>query len=422
MVERLVIRGGRRLEGTVSISGAKNAALPILAATLLAEGRSVLHRVPNLRDIRMMQDILYGLGVRTVRDSESLTVDASVITSTSVGEQLSREMRASVFLMGVLLGRCKEVCVSYPGGCAIGPRPIDLHLKAFEKMGAQIIEEHGMVRLTARKLVGAEVQFDFPSVGATENAMLAGVLAEGVTVLRNVAREPEVVDLASFLQAMGARIDGAGTDTITICGVKSLAPAEYTIQPDRIEAGTFLLAGCITRGEVVLSDVVPNHLFAVIDKLREAGAEIRCAEREIWLRADRIRSVDIKTLPYPAFPTDLQAPMMALLATAEGTGIITETIFENRFKQVDEFVRMGAHIRVEGRSAVVRGVPVLTGTKVEAGDLRAGAALVLAGLCADGITEISRVDYIDRGYEEIENKLKQINADVLRKKGIKSGG
>ena len=417
MVERLVIRGGRQLKGTVKISGAKNAALPIMAATLLAEGKSILHRVPNLRDIRMMQEILCGIGASAVRDGGSLTVDAETVASTVVGEQLSREMRASVFLMGALLARCGEVTVAYPGGCAIGPRPIDLHLKALEKMGAHITEEHGTVRLTAKKLVGAEVQFDFPSVGATENALLAGVLADGVTVLRNVAREPEIVDLSSFLRAMGARIDGAGTDTITIYGVKRLSPAEYTVQPDRIEAGTFLLAGCITRGEVVLEDVVPEHLFAVIDKLREAGAEVRCTENAIQVRADRIRSVDIKTLPYPAFPTDLQAPMMALLATAEGTGIITETIFENRFKQVDEFVRMGAHIRVEGRSAVVRGVPVLTGTKVEAGDLRAGAALVLAGLCADGITEVDRAIYIDRGYEEIENKLRQLNADIIRKKG-----
>ena len=417
MVERLVIRGGRQLKGTVKISGAKNAALPIMAATLLAEGKSILHRVPNLRDIRMMQKILCGIGASAVRDGGSLTVDAETVASTVVGEQLSREMRASVFLMGALLARCGEVTVAYPGGCAIGPRPIDLHLKALEKMGAHITEEHGTVRLTAKKLVGAEVQFDFPSVGATENALLAGVLADGVTVLRNVAREPEVVDLSSFLRAMGARIDGAGTDTITIYGVEKLSPAEYTVQPDRIEAGTFLLAGCITRGEVVLEDVVPEHLFAVIDKLREAGAEVRCTENAIQVRADRIRSVDIKTLPYPAFPTDLQAPMMALLATAEGTGIITETIFENRFKQVDEFVRMGAHIRVEGRSAVVRGVPVLTGTKVEAGDLRAGAALVLAGLCADGITEVDRTIYIDRGYEEIENKLRQLNADIIRKKG-----
>ncbi|MBQ2114594.1 MAG: UDP-N-acetylglucosamine 1-carboxyvinyltransferase [Selenomonadales bacterium] len=416
-MERLVIRGGRQLKGTVKISGAKNAALPIMAATLLAEGKSILHRVPNLRDIRMMQKILCGIGASAVRDGGSLTVDAETVASTVVGEQLSREMRASVFLMGALLARCGEVTVAYPGGCAIGPRPIDLHLKALEKMGAHITEEHGTVRLTAKKLVGAEVQFDFPSVGATENALLAGVLADGVTVLRNVAREPEVVDLSSFLRAMGAQIDGAGTDTITIYGVEKLSPAEYTVQPDRIEAGTFLLAGCITRGEVVLEDVVPEHLFAVIDKLREAGAEVRCTENAIQVRADRIRSVDIKTLPYPAFPTDLQAPMMALLATAEGTGIITETIFENRFKQVDEFVRMGAHIRVEGRSAVVRGVPVLTGTKVEAGDLRAGAALVLAGLCADGITEVDRAIYIDRGYEEIENKLRQLNADIIRKKG-----
>ncbi|MBQ8682734.1 MAG: UDP-N-acetylglucosamine 1-carboxyvinyltransferase [Selenomonadales bacterium] len=418
----MVIHGGRRLEGEVSVSGAKNAALPILAAALLAEGETVLHRVPQLSDIRVMRDILAGLGVRSVREGDSLTIDAAAITSVTVSEQLMRRMRASVFLMGALLGRCGEVCVSYPGGCTIGPRPIDLHLKAFEKMGAQIEEEHGMLRLTASKLFGAEVQFDFPSVGATENAMLAAVLAEGVTILRNVAREPEVVDLQSFLVSMGAQIDGAGSDTITIRGIKKLSPAEYTIQPDRIEAGTLLLAGCISRGEIVLTDAVPNHLFAVIDKLREAGAKITCTDHEIWLRAERLKSVDIKTLPYPAFPTDLQAPMMAFLATAAGTGIVTETIFENRFKQVDELVRMGAHIRVEGRSAVVRGVPMLTGTKVEAYDLRAGASLVLAGLGAEGTTEITRVDYIDRGYEQIEEKLRQIKADIIRKKEIRSGG
>ena len=417
-----MIHGGRRLEGEVSVSGAKNAALPILAAALLAEGETVLHRVPQLSDIRVMRDILAGLGVRSVREGDSLTIDAAAITSVTVSEQLMRRMRASVFLMGALLGRCGEVCVSYPGGCTIGPRPIDLHLKAFEKMGAQIEEEHGMLRLTASKLFGAEVQFDFPSVGATENAMLAAVLAEGVTILRNVAREPEVVDLQSFLVSMGAQIDGAGSDTITIRGIKKLSPAEYTIQPDRIEAGTLLLAGCISRGEIVLTDAVPNHLFAVIDKLREAGAKITCTDHEIWLRAERLKSVDIKTLPYPAFPTDLQAPMMAFLATAAGTGIVTETIFENRFKQVDELVRMGAHIRVEGRSAVVRGVPMLTGTKVEAYDLRAGASLVLAGLGAEGTTEITRVDYIDRGYEQIEEKLRQIKADIIRKKEIRSGG
>lgn len=404
------------------VSGAKNAALPILAAALLAEGETVLHRVPQLSDIRVMRDILAGLGVRSVREGDSLTIDAAAITSVTVSEQLMRRMRASVFLMGALLGRCGEVCVSYPGGCTIGPRPIDLHLKAFEKMGAQIEEEHGMLRLTASKLFGAEVQFDFPSVGATENAMLAAVLAEGVTILRNVAREPEVVDLQSFLVSMGAQIDGAGSDTITIRGTKKLSPAEYTIQPDRIEAGTLLLAGCISRGEIVLTDAVPNHLFAVIDKLREAGAKITCTDHEIWLRAERLKSVDIKTLPYPAFPTDLQAPMMAFLATAVGTGIVTETIFENRFKQVDELVRMGAHIRVEGRSAVVRGVPMLTGTKVEAYDLRAGASLILAGLGAEGTTEITRVDYIDRGYEQIEEKLRQIKADIIRKKEIRSGG
>lgn len=416
-MERLVIRGNRRLKGEAAISGAKNAALPIMAASLLAEGKSVLHRVPQLSDIRVMQEILGGLGVQSVRDGTSLAIDAGTITRTDVSERLMRQMRASVFLMGALLARCGEVCVSYPGGCVIGPRPIDLHLKAFEKMGAEIEEEHGMLRLTAKRLRGAEVQFDFPSVGATENAMLAGVLAEGVTTLRNVAREPEIIDLQSFLRRMGAQIDGAGGDTITICGTEKLYPAEHTILPDRIEAGTLLLACGAAGGEITLTEVMPAHLFAVIDKLREAGADVWCGEDVLRIRSERLRSVDIKTMPYPAFPTDLQAPMMAMLTIAEGTGIVTETIFENRFKQADELTRMGAHIRVEGRSAVVRGVPMLTGTKVEAGDLRAGASLVIAGLCAEGTTEISRIDYIDRGYERIEEKLRQLNADIIRKKG-----
>ena len=416
-MERLVIRGGRRLEGETIVSGAKNAALPIMAASLLAEGKSVLHRVPQLSDIRVMQDILSGLGIRSVRDGTSFTLDTASVISIVVSERLMRQMRASVFLMGALLARCGEVCVSYPGGCAIGPRPIDLHLKAFEKMGAELTEEHGTIRLSAKRLHGAEVQFDFPSVGATENAMIAGALADGITILRNAAREPEIIDLQSFLRKMGARIDGAGSDTITIRGREKLYPAEYTVMSDRIEAGTLLLAGCITRGDIILRDACPEHLFAVIDKLRESGAEVWCGKDAVRIRADRLGSVDIKTMPYPAFPTDLQAPMMAMLATAEGTGIVTETIFENRFKQVDELVRMGAHIRVEGRSAVVRGVPMLTGTKVEACDLRAGASLVIAGLCAEGTTEISRIDYIDRGYERIEEKLRQLNADIIRKEG-----
>lgn len=421
-MERLIIRGGNRLEGETVVSGSKNGALPILAATLLARGESVLHRVPILSDITVMQDILVRLGVSTVRQGDAVCIDAQTIRAVTVEGEAMRKMRASVFLMGALLARCKEVCVAYPGGCAIGPRPIDLHLKALEKLGAKIEEAHGMIRLTATHLLGTSIQFDFPSVGATENAMLAAVLADGTTTLRNVAREPEIVELAHFLRKMGANISGAGSDTITIQGVARLSPAVHTICPDRIEAGTLLMAGAITRGEIMLTNVEPKQLFAVIDKLKEGGAKLRCGKDMIWLQAQTMHGIDVKTMPYPAFPTDLQAPIMALLATAEGTSIVTETIFENRFKQVDELIRMGAHIRVEGRSAIICGVRRLTGTIVEAGDLRAGAALVLAGLCAEGTTEITRIDYIDRGYERIEDKLRQLKADIIRKKEINSRG
>lgn len=420
-MERLIIRGGNRLEGETAVSGAKNSVLPVLAATLLSRDESILHRVPRLRDICAMREILAHLGVRVVREDTSLRIDAKNIRTATVNIEAMRRLRASVFLMGALLARCGEVCVAYPGGCAIGPRPIDLHLKSFEKMGAVIEEAHGMIRLTATHLQGAPIQFDFPSVGATENAMLAAVLADGETILRNAAREPEIAELAQFLCKMGARISGIGTDTIIVQGVTRLSGAEHTIRPDRIEAGTLLMAGAITRGEIMLTNTDPTHLFAVIDKLRESGAKIRCGQDVIWLRADELKSVDVKTMPYPAFPTDLQAPMMALLTTAIGSGIVTETIFENRFKQVDELIRMGAHIRVEGRSAVVRGVKHLTGAAVEAGDLRAGASLVLAGLCAEGITEIARVDYIERGYERIEDKLRQLKADIIRKKESNTG-
>lgn len=421
-MERLVIRGGNRLEGETAVSGAKNGVLPIMAATLLSDEECVLERIPELRDIRSMQEILSHIGVRVVRNHDAMYIDAENINILTVGIDAMRQLRASVFLMGALLARCGEVCVAYPGGCAIGPRPIDLHLKTFEKMGAEIEEAYGMIRLTAKRLCGASVQFDFPSVGATENAMLAAVIAEGETILRNAAREPEIVELAQFLRKMGAKISGAGSDTIVVEGVAKLSGARYTACADRIEAGTLLMAGAITRGEIVVTQVEPMHLYAVIDKLREAGAKVRCGKDMIWLRADEVKSVDIKTMPYPAFPTDLQAPMMALLATADGTSIVTETIFENRFKQVDELIRMGAHIRVDGRSAVVSGVKRLTGATVEAGDLRAGASLVLAGLFAQGTTEIMRVDYIDRGYERIEDKLRQLKADIIRKKEINSGG
>jgi len=415
-MEKFVVTGEVQLGGCIRINGAKNAALPLMAATLLCSGVSVLHGVPNLRDIQMMQDIMTLLGAKIQREKTTLLIDTSSVSKVEIPEYLMREMRASVFFMGPLLGRFRKVRLYYPGGCAIGPRPIDLHIKALEKIGAEVSDSYGFITAEAKELAGGEIYFDFPSVGATENAMMAAALAGGTTIIRNAAREPEVLDLQCFLNRMGADIAGAGTDTIRISGVTRLSPAEHSVVPDRIEAGTFLLAGSITRGDLMVENIIPEHLSAVTDKLQEIGAKITAGANYIRVKSGDLRGVDIKTLPYPGFPTDLQAPLLAMMTVAKGTSIITETIFENRFKHVDQLSRMGAKIKVEGRTAVIRGVPKLTGAIVTAPDLRAGAAMVLAALAAEGVSEIENVFHIDRGYEGMEQKLQSLGAVIVRRK------
>jgi UDP-N-acetylglucosamine 1-carboxyvinyltransferase len=416
-MERFFVTGGKKLDGQVRVSGAKNAILPILAATLLAPGQHIIHEVPRLRDIGVMQNILHLLGARTDMQDTTIMVNCDHIHSAEIPESMMREMRATVFLMGPLLGRLGKAKLSYPGGCAIGSRPINWHLKGLEQLGIKITEKHGFIEAEAKgkTLRGAEIHLDFPSVGATENIMMAAVLAKGITVIRNAAREPEIVDLQNFLSCMGGRVQGAGSDTIRIDGVDSLSAVEYTVIPDRIETGTLMLAGAITRGDILLENVNPEHLAPVIAKLRDAGVDVTDDAGDIRVRVtQKIHGVDIKTLPHPGFPTDLQAPMISFLALAEGTSIVTENIFENRFKHIDELRRMGADIQIEGRVAVIRSVSGLTSAMVSAPDLRAGAALVLAGLAAEGKTIVDHIHHIDRGYDGLEQKLAALGAIIKR--------
>ena len=419
-MEAIVIRGRNRLRGTVRISGAKNAVLPMLAATVLTAAECVLHQVPDLRDVKVMVDILKGLGaeIKEEVDAEgrrTIRVKASKLVSTQVKEELTREMRSSIFLMGPLLGRSGRVMVSQPGGCAIGPRPIDLHLKGLQALGARIEEKHGYIYAKATSLSGNLIHLDFPSVGATENIMMAAVLSRGTTIIQNAAKEPEIVDLQNFLNSMGACIKGAGSSVIRVEGVDELGAVEHTVIPDRIETGTFMAAAAITGGELRLENVIPEHVEAITAKLREIGVIIHEDRDTIIVQApERLRAVDFKTLPYPGFPTDMQPQMMACMAVAEGTSIITETIFENRFKHAGELRRMGANITTEGRTAIVRGVPRLTGASVEAPSLREGAALILAGLVAEGPTVMEGVHHLDRGYEALEVKLQKVGADIRR--------
>jgi UDP-N-acetylglucosamine 1-carboxyvinyltransferase len=413
-MEKFIVQGEVQLRGDIQASGAKNATLPIMAATLLCSGVSVIRGVPNLRDIKVMQDILALLGAKINREDDALIIDTSGVSKVEIPEHLMREMRASVFLMGPLLGRFRKVRLSYPGGCAIGPRPINLHIKALEKIGADVTESFGFIDAEAKELTGGDIQFDFPSVGATENAMMAAVLASGTTIIRNAAREPEIADLQAILNKMGARVSGAGTDTIRIAGVAKIHPTEHVVMPDRVEAGTYLVAGAMTHGDVTVQYIQPDNLFSVIDKLKEIGVQVITGNDYIRVKAGELRGVDIKTLPYPGFPTDLQAPFLSLATIAKGTSIITETIFENRFKHVDEMARMGAKIKVDGRTAVIRGVPRLTGAIVAAPDLRAGSALVLASLAAEGVSEVEHVYHIDRGYDGLERKLNSLGAKIIR--------
>ena len=410
------IIGGNRLKGEVQVSGAKNASLPILAACLLTSGECVLHGVPRLRDVEVMVEVLQALGARVNWEGATLTVCTREVTTTEIPEILMRKMRASNLVMGALLGRCGSFKASTPGGCAIGSRPMDLHLKGFRSLGARIDQQYGFTLGEARKVKGTFIHLDFPSVGATENLMMAAALAEGLTIIRNAAREPEIVDLQSFLCRLGARICGAGTHEIRIEGVSTLGAGEHLIIPDRIEASTFLAAGVISQGEVMVFNAVAEHVEPVLSKLREMGAQIRVEEEGIWAnsKGKYLQSVDVKTLPYPGFPTDMQPQMVALLTQARGTSVVTETIFESRFKHVDELRRMGAQIRVEGRAAIIYGVSRLTGAVVEASDLRAGAALVLAGLVAEGETLVEGVHHLDRGYHNMEEKLQSLGARIHR--------
>jgi len=418
-----MIVGGRRPRGEVRINGAKNAVLPLMAASMLTPEECVVADVPRLRDIEVMIAILRQLGavVRWGRDEETgdslLFIRASELVSYEVPEHLMREMRSSVFLMGPLLGRGGRVRVSYPGGCAIGPRPVDFHLKGLAAMGARIEERHGFIRAEAARLHGADIHLDYPSVGATENVMMAAVRAQGTTTITNAAREPEIVDLQTFLGGMGARVKGAGTDTIRVRGVAELGGVRHAVIPDRIEAGTFMALAAATGGDIKLHNVIRAHCEAVCAKLTEAGGEIIEEDGGLRVRAKgRPRAVDCKTLPYPGFPTDCQPQMMALLCRAQGTSVVTETVFTNRFGHVEELRRMGADIRTEGQVAVVTGLPRLSGTDVSASDLRSGAGLVIAGLQAEGPTCIRGVHHLDRGYYRLETRLAALGLDVRRER------
>ncbi|HOP74968.1 MAG TPA: UDP-N-acetylglucosamine 1-carboxyvinyltransferase [Bacillota bacterium] len=415
---KLEIIGRKPLNGVVKISGAKNAVLKLMAAALLSNNQCLIRNVPRIRDVETMIGVLNGLGAETVWEDEStIRIQVKDGLSYAAPDQYVREMRASVQVMGPLLARLGKVKLFQPGGCIIGRRPIDLHLKGFQAMGAEVIEEHGYVYVQADKLKGAEIHLDFPSVGATENIMSAAILAEGTTVIRNAAKEPEIIEEQNFYNRLGAKIRGAGTDTIRIEGVERLnnRMTDYTVIPDRIEAGTFMIAAAITGGDVVLEDVIPEHVDALASKLREIGVKIETNGEKLRVISDgRLKAADVTVLPYPGFPTDLQPQITALLSVANGTSVITENVFGSRFRYVDELIRMGAAIRVESRSAIVKGVKRLSGASVYAPDLRAGAALVIAGLAADGLTTIEGLQYLDRGYVALEKKLAALGADIQR--------
>ena len=408
-----IIEGGHKLEGTVKISGSKNAALPILAATVLNVGKTTLYNVPNIQDTQMMFKILETLGGKVEKKNNKIIIDTSKINKFEIPEELMHKMRSSVILAGALLGRYKKAIFSYPGGCDIGSRPIDLHLRSFEKLGINVVQNYGNIICDAEKIKGEKIDLDFPSVGATENAILASVLAEGITTITNAAREPEIIDLQNFLNKMGAKIIGAGTNEIQITGVKKLKDISYNIMPDRIETGTFLCLAVATKGNLILENTNAEHITPVITKLQEADCKIEIEKNKIKINSNKkIKALDIKTMPYPGFPTDMQSVFSAMLTTAKGTSIIVENIFENRFKYTQELNKMGAKITVEGKSAIIRGVRKLYGANVKATDLRGGAALVLAGLSAKGITKVENIEYILRGYENFDKKLRTKNANI----------
>ncbi len=414
-MNKIVIHGGKKLRGTVQISGAKNSALPLLCATLLTGGNHCLRNIPQLRDIKTVLQLLETLGAQVDFQGDTAMINADRVESVEAPYDLVKTMRASVLVLGPLVARYGHARVSLPGGCAIGARPIDLHLKGLAAMGAEISLDHGYVEVNAPQLTGATIYFDMPTVGGTENLMMAATLAKGTTVLENAACEPEIVDLANALNGMGAKVSGAGTDTITIDGVTALAPMDHRVMADRIEAGTFMVAAAMTKGDVVVKDADPECLEAVISKLREAGAIVDPCPDGIRVQgAAEIKPLQIKTSPHPGFPTDMQAQFMAMMTLANGTSVVSENVFENRFMHVCELQRMGSNIRVDGKQAIVEGVDKLLGAPVMATDLRASASLVLAGLAAENTTEVSRVYHLDRGYERLEEKLLALGADIKR--------
>lgn len=416
-MDKLIVTGGNTISGEVTISGAKNAVLPIIIGALLAEDITVLHDVPNISDVRTIKEILETLGAQITFENHVMTIDCRSVDKFTAPYDYIQKMRASVQIMGPLLARFGQAKISMPGGCAIGTRPIDLHLKGLEALGARIQINHGDMDavVPAGKLQGNRIYLDFPSVGATEHIMMAAVTANGVTVIENAAEEPEIVDLANFLNSMGANVRGAGTNVIKIEGVEALHGTTYTIIPDRIEAGSYMVAAAITGGDLLVKNVIVDHVKPLIAKLEECGVEIREEGNHLRVKGNLpIRATDIKTMPHPGFPTDMQAQFMALMTVADGTSVVTETVFENRFMHADELRRMGANIKTDGRNAIVEGVKQLTGCKVKATDLRAGAALIIAALVAEGQTEITGLHYIDRGYEDLIHKFQTIGANIVR--------
>lgn len=416
---KFIIQKSPSLRGNVKISGSKNSVLPILAASLLAEGKSKVGDVPFLKDVVIMQQLLQYLGanIKWSKTKSEIEINSDNIIEHEAPYDLVSQMRASFLVMGPLLARVGKAKIPLPGGCAIGSRPVDLHLKGFAALGAEISQQNGYVEAYAKKLTGAKIYLDFPSVGATENIMMSAVFAEGTTIIENAAVEPEIVDLANYLNAMGADIRGAGTDSIKINGVNKLTGTNHCVIPDRIEAGTFMIAAAITRGNIFIENIVSDHLKPIIAKLKECNIDIYETDKGIRVCGEKdIRAADVKTLPYPGFPTDMQAPFMSLLSVAEGTSMVIETVFENRFMHVGELKRMGAQIKIESRSAIIDGVNKLTGTQVKATDLRAGASLILCALAADETTEISDIYHVERGYSEMEKKLKALGANIEKVK------
>lgn len=410
---KYIIKGSNKLEGKVKISGSKNAALPIIAASILNAGKTTLYNVPNIHDTHMMFEILKNLGGKVEKKNNKIIIDTSKIKKYEIPEDLMRQMRSSVILAGSLIGKYQKAIFSYPGGCDIGTRPIDLHLKGFEKLGINITKNYGNISCICDKIVGEKIDLDFPSVGATENIMLASCLGEGTTQINNAAREPEIIDLQNFLNKMGAKIQGAGSNKIQIEGVKKLNDVSYNIMPDRIETGTFLCAAAMSQGNIIIENTNINHITPIISKLEEANCKLKLEKDKIELKApNKLKALEIRTMPYPGFPTDMQSIFVSMLTIAKGTSIIVENIFESRYKFTQELIRMGAKITIEGKSAIVKGTRKLYGANVNATDLRGGAALVLAGIVAKGETTIENIEYILRGYENLNKKLENLGVNI----------